>query len=253
MSEQALYAAVYAEPEADAPRRVLADYLQAKGDPRGEFIALQLLESPTPEQRERVRELQERHAERWAAQLCPLLEAPVFVRGFVCRARVRGQTFAELYAACRAEPGGAGWSTLEALELVRAGGHHHILQPRGPASHGAWASLLRRLACPCFEPGQTIFSDFERSYLGVDVGGGRYADVSLWRCRSCAQAWIHYLLEFEELTGAGRHFRGPIEERQVAQLSLSSAIELLEQLPEYLCGGSYFGRQRWSSAPPALS
>jgi uncharacterized protein (TIGR02996 family) len=37
-----LLAAVYADPRDDVPRMVLADALQQRGDPRGEFIALQL-------------------------------------------------------------------------------------------------------------------------------------------------------------------------------------------------------------------
>ena len=38
----ALFAAVWMEPATDAPRAVLADVLTEQGDPRGEFITLQL-------------------------------------------------------------------------------------------------------------------------------------------------------------------------------------------------------------------
>ena len=56
----ALYAAVYAAPDSDGPREVLADALQEMSDPRGEFIALQLREhrgDASEEVRERARQL----------------------------------------------------------------------------------------------------------------------------------------------------------------------------------------------------
>ena len=40
--ETELLAEIYAAPDDDAPRLVYADWLQERGDPRGEFIALQL-------------------------------------------------------------------------------------------------------------------------------------------------------------------------------------------------------------------
>ncbi|MBA2541405.1 MAG: TIGR02996 domain-containing protein [Deltaproteobacteria bacterium] len=43
-----LFAAVYASPDDDGPRSVLADLLQEQGDPRGEFIALQLAREEDP-------------------------------------------------------------------------------------------------------------------------------------------------------------------------------------------------------------
>src|SRR5262249_20747125 len=41
-TEAGLLAAVYAAPADDAPRAIYADWLQERGDPRGELIALQL-------------------------------------------------------------------------------------------------------------------------------------------------------------------------------------------------------------------
>ena len=124
MSEQALYEAVYAAPEDDAPRRVLADYLQARGDPRGEFITLQLLDTPNAAQRARPLELLRAHGEDWCAQLCPLIDAPVFARGFVSRARVP-EAIDDIPApeATQDNPlrnlrGPSPWSTVEALTIV---------------------------------------------------------------------------------------------------------------------------------------
>lgn len=251
MSEQALYAAVYADPEADAPRRVLADYLQAQGDPRGEFIALQLLEAPSPEQRAREQELLQLHGKRWSAQLSPLLESTEFARGFPSWARVRSGRLTDLHAACRAQTQGR-WRTLEQLELVAEDGSLERLQRGTVPAEATWERLLRRRCCACYQPGWANFNDFEHSYLGTDPEEGRYGEVSLWRCCTCAQLWIHYLLEYEGFSGSGRYFRGPIDEHQARQLNASNAIALLEQLPKYLCGGSYFGGPHWSTAPLAL-
>ncbi|AEI63690.1 TIGR02996 domain-containing protein [Corallococcus macrosporus] len=45
---QQLLAAVVAQPEEDAPRLVYADHLQQQGDPRGEFIAVQVALAAEP-------------------------------------------------------------------------------------------------------------------------------------------------------------------------------------------------------------
>ncbi len=53
---RALFAEVYARPDDDAPRLVLADHLLELGDPRGEFLALQLAKGkPTPSARRKRR------------------------------------------------------------------------------------------------------------------------------------------------------------------------------------------------------
>lgn len=46
---EALLAAVYETPEADEPRQIYADWLQERGDPRGDFLALQLQRARTGE------------------------------------------------------------------------------------------------------------------------------------------------------------------------------------------------------------
>jgi uncharacterized protein (TIGR02996 family) len=73
MDVEALYAQVYAHPEDDAPRAVLADQLQALGDPRGEFIALQLQPSPSPENLKRQAALLRKHLREWLGPLDPVI------------------------------------------------------------------------------------------------------------------------------------------------------------------------------------
>jgi uncharacterized protein (TIGR02996 family) len=87
---QPLWEAVLALPLDDAPRRVLADWLQEHGDPRGEFIALQCqLAATEPDERgvdalaleERCRMLLNEHGPAWL-EGWPLDRVPDFERGF---------------------------------------------------------------------------------------------------------------------------------------------------------------------------
>lgn len=86
-----LLAAIYAEPRLDEHRRVYADWLSERGDPRGEFILLQLIEHDgraTKLSRERARSLIRSHAKAWLGPLDEVLErkSVVFDRGFPTRA-----------------------------------------------------------------------------------------------------------------------------------------------------------------------
>lgn len=76
VAADALLAAIHANPHDDAPRQVYADVLSEKGDPRGEFITMQLARSgraPTPA--EKVAELKalKKHAKTWLAEISPML------------------------------------------------------------------------------------------------------------------------------------------------------------------------------------
>jgi uncharacterized protein (TIGR02996 family) len=91
--ERALLDAIVANPDDDGPRLVYADYLQTRGDPRGEFIQLQCqaarLDTEEPAQAElagRAEELSREHGKRWLAELIELRLPNArfsFHRGFV--------------------------------------------------------------------------------------------------------------------------------------------------------------------------
>ena len=85
VAEAALLAAIYADPAADAPRAVYADWLLERGDPRGELIALQLHDRD----RERVAALIAAHTPRLLGSLARYATHPEFERGFVARCRIR--------------------------------------------------------------------------------------------------------------------------------------------------------------------
>jgi uncharacterized protein (TIGR02996 family) len=85
-----LLAQIYADPDDDERRAVLADLLQQHGDPRGLFIALQLARHGTAQRPT----LEEKKLERtwgrtWLGAMEPIVgkEGVVFERGFVARCR----------------------------------------------------------------------------------------------------------------------------------------------------------------------
>jgi uncharacterized protein (TIGR02996 family) len=89
-----LFAAVYANPDDDNARSVLADLLQQKGDPRGEFIALQLAGAHAPgakARRGREAELLRSHAREWLGPLEPaiLKSGLKYERGFLSKCGVK--------------------------------------------------------------------------------------------------------------------------------------------------------------------
>ncbi len=109
--ETELLAAIAATPEDDAPRAVLADLLAAEGDPRGEFIALQLAGGDTqPRQQALLRE----HWQTWLDPIARVLdyEGLRFERGFLHRARVDERWWSRAWGGLESE---ALWRTAYAL------------------------------------------------------------------------------------------------------------------------------------------
>jgi uncharacterized protein (TIGR02996 family) len=89
--DEAFLQAIIENPEDDAPRLVYADWLEERGDPRGEFIRLQCLldrtaldDSRRPELLRRERQMLADHGPSWAP---PELfgATPEFRRGFLTR------------------------------------------------------------------------------------------------------------------------------------------------------------------------
>ncbi|MDP1920944.1 MAG: TIGR02996 domain-containing protein [Myxococcales bacterium] len=75
------FAQIVAEPDDDAPRLVLADWLQERGDPFGEFIALQV-KKPN---HKRIKTLRLDHYSDWMGPLIDVVDpfSVKFVRGFI--------------------------------------------------------------------------------------------------------------------------------------------------------------------------
>lgn len=107
-----LFAKVYAAPGDDSLRALLADALVASGDPRGEFISMQLLRGDAaPSKAEKKLEAEWRDA--WLGRLAPCFrKGVVFRRGFPAEgAYEKG-----------GDPSWPEWSTFEALDLMPASG-----------------------------------------------------------------------------------------------------------------------------------
>jgi uncharacterized protein (TIGR02996 family) len=98
--EAAFLERICADPEADGPRLIFADWLDERGDPRGEFIRLQIalsrLAADDPD-RDRIlaREgnLLSRHFAAWAEPFKGLGAGLEFRRGFVETVNIDGRTF----------------------------------------------------------------------------------------------------------------------------------------------------------------
>jgi len=111
---ETLLAAVYASPTEDGPREVLADALA--GDPRGEFIALQLADhrgAGTDKTRARARALLRAAGTTWLGGIRDEVEPYYlqYARGFPAVVSLMGET--PPFAA-------PGWATVEELELIRS-------------------------------------------------------------------------------------------------------------------------------------
>jgi len=92
-------------------------------------------------------------------------------------------------------------------------------------------------ACPCLDA-EAHFCGFEKKTIGVDE---QYGEVTLWTCKKCGRKWLHYFVEYEYLTAAGRMFTGVISPAALAGITAANAVEAFEAMDWYFRGGSAFG------------
>src|SRR5436190_2525391 len=90
--------AIREAPDDDTPRLVFADWLEERGDPRGEFIRAQCRLAQMPDDHparpgleDHAQDLLARHGDEWAAPLQGVAEDWEFRRGFVERVTLPGQ------------------------------------------------------------------------------------------------------------------------------------------------------------------
>jgi uncharacterized protein (TIGR02996 family) len=129
-----LLAAVYASPDDETVRQVYADALLEVGDPRGEFMVLQLKrargEALTPAEEKQEASLQKKHVKAWLGPLYDVLHTThlEFRGGFLHTAQIR--PVSKALAAARNHPA---WSTVRDLDMSTGGtnerGTSLILQP----------------------------------------------------------------------------------------------------------------------------
>jgi uncharacterized protein (TIGR02996 family) len=159
-----LFAAVYARPDDDAPRAVLADYLQERGDPRGELIALQLSRRiDEPPSRREVALLRD-HERDWIGVIEQFTRSwhieRAFERGFLARCGISYEksSLGELLLE-RPE-----WSTITEVSVFATRGSnvaarllarlpalrvlHDVQVEDLPAEHASLVDLGVRYVCP---------------------------------------------------------------------------------------------------------
>jgi uncharacterized protein (TIGR02996 family) len=108
-------------PDDDTPRLVLADWLEEHGDPRGEFVRLQVQRAALAaddlrqvELRRREAQLYRQYASRWLGPLDGLAERPRFRRGFLWIEMSAGRLLdVNLAALTKTEA----WAWVEGLKL----------------------------------------------------------------------------------------------------------------------------------------
>lgn len=103
MMDAELLRACIRNPDADPPRMAYANALSARGDPQGEFMALQLRAAAAEKSglpgalwrplSSEAHELERMHGPSWAASICPPCVQPVFVRGLVEHVTVSARDF----------------------------------------------------------------------------------------------------------------------------------------------------------------
>jgi len=131
--ETTLLDAIYANLDDDVPRLVYADWLQQRGDPRGELIALQLRATDTRGQRQRERQLLAGSPRSWLGPLAHVLVSDIeFGRGFVVAGKARFRTARHVarFAGVRE------WATVERLAFFSGSASSRRMEAIYPAMTG---------------------------------------------------------------------------------------------------------------------
>jgi hypothetical protein len=92
--------------------------------------------------------------------------------------------------------------------------------------------------CSCLNEDTCYQDTVQVEFLGVDRDFG---ESKILKCRRCGRYWLHYFIEYEYLTAAGRWFCGVITPETAACADAASAKKILEGLDWYFRGGSAFG------------
>jgi len=92
--------------------------------------------------------------------------------------------------------------------------------------------------------------ELEKRYLGTD---DQYGEVTVLRCRRCPRCWLHYLIEYEYLSGSGRWLEGEISPEVAARLNPNDAVGLFDRMAWFHVSGSAFGGKLRRVTGPATT
>jgi len=169
--DAALWAELAAHPERDDVRLVLADMLQARGDPRGEYIALQLADRD----HDRQDALLAQHGLVWLGGMGRFAYRAVFRRGFVERLELGGRKrmSKQGWAACVTD---SALATIVELLPGRTGGDiYHARFITSPVM-----TALRRIEVldePSLAALETTTAKLEHVTYQIAVKRGAYLDA----------------------------------------------------------------------------
>lgn len=136
MNEEDLLAEIFAAPDDDGPRAVYADWLSERGDPRGEFITLQLRGIDLARQAELIAQ----HGRAFAGALEPFVyrKAPrIFERGFLASATLQPKLSEDQMWMAITRPE---WSLVHTLDIRTARD-----RPLGVLAAAPWFRRLRAI------------------------------------------------------------------------------------------------------------
>lgn len=98
---------------------------------------------------------------------------------------------------------------------------------------------IPKIGCICENP-PLNYQNYIEFYSGIDYTNGRYAEVTMSKCKYCNRTWLNYLVEFEAFTKSGRWYKGIVLEHDVSKINPKNSIKYIEELDWYIFGGSYF-------------
>ena len=131
--EHELLESIYDDPDDDEARLVYADMLQTRGDPRGEFIALQMMPTRGEDGDKQVKSLFRKHRDEWLGDdLARVLIRAEFERGFLARAGL-GQNAVTTEEGWQRASRDPRLATVEALEKGRGNATWYGLFVGSPA------------------------------------------------------------------------------------------------------------------------
>ncbi len=239
--ERLLLQAIWEHPEDDARRQVYADCLQERGDPRGEFIALQL---GNPQAQQRAARLLDGKVRAWCGAIgkAVIVSTAKFERGFlaVCETDVKRKSEAEVVFA---HPE---WATVRQLVFKGHAGLSRWMQSLEDAqgvTQSALASLatiqlprLRRLILAEIGAGDGLLDGRPRSQ-GLKA---LIATTGLPQLRELDLGLISHEFQPRELHGRARTvddfawlLQSPLG-RQLEALTVPFHLQKLEVLPAWL-------------------
>jgi len=91
--------------------------------------------------------------------------------------------------------------------------------------------------CQCFDPSAEP-QWIDQADIGVTDD---YWDVTRMHCARCGTQWVRAFLEYEAFSRSGRHYRAPVTDTTLEEITPEGALRLLEEAPLRIAGGSRFG------------